>query len=90
MREGEIDEVHKRLTTECGVDLRAVNASKKFLARLRDVEDPEKKRHIIGNTFVEVRFKNSNKRHHRIIRFFLSFFLRRFLKAKQKKCLKRM
>lgn len=31
-----------------------VDASEEFLSRLRGVEDPEKKRHIIGDTFVHV------------------------------------
>ncbi|MCB1692079.1 MAG: glutamine-hydrolyzing GMP synthase [Pseudomonadales bacterium] len=32
----------------------AVDASETFLSRLEDIEDPEQKRKIIGNTFIEV------------------------------------
>lgn len=37
-----------------GVDLRVVQAQQKFLGRLAGVEDPERKRRIIGETFIEV------------------------------------
>ena len=36
------------------LDVRLVDAGKRFLKNLRDVEDPEKKRRIIGVTFIEV------------------------------------
>jgi len=36
------------------IDLRVVDASKRFLRLLRGVADPERKRKIIGRTFVEV------------------------------------
>mmetsp|Transcript_20478 Transcript_20478/g.72413 ORF Transcript_20478/g.72413 Transcript_20478/m.72413 type:complete len:546 (-) Transcript_20478:39-1676(-) len=44
----------KRLRDECGVNLRVVDASDRFLAALAGVEDPEKKRKIIGANFIEV------------------------------------
>jgi GMP synthase (glutamine-hydrolysing) len=37
-----------------GINLRFVDASDKFLSRLAGVVDPERKRKIIGNTFIEV------------------------------------
>jgi GMP synthase (glutamine-hydrolysing) len=37
-----------------GLNLKYVDASSEFLAKLKGVEDPEKKRKIIGNTFIEV------------------------------------
>ncbi len=37
-----------------GFDLRAVDASDRFLKRLRGEEEPERKRKIIGATFIEV------------------------------------
>jgi GMP synthase (glutamine-hydrolysing) len=39
---------------DMGLNLKYVDASQEFLAKLKDVEDPEKKRKIIGNTFIEV------------------------------------
>ncbi len=39
---------------DMGLNLRYVDASEQFLGRLKGVEDPEKKRKIIGNTFIEV------------------------------------
>ncbi len=36
------------------IDLRVVDASRTFLSRLRGVDDPERKRKIIGRTFVDV------------------------------------
>ncbi len=37
-----------------GINLRPVDASSLFLERLAGVEDPERKRKIIGNTFIDV------------------------------------
>jgi GMP synthase (glutamine-hydrolysing) len=42
------------LTKNLGVNLTVIDASELFLGRLKGVEDPEKKRKIIGNTFIEV------------------------------------
>ncbi len=39
-----------------------IDASKKFLDNLKEVSDPEKKRRIIGNTFIEV-FEEEAKKH---------------------------
>jgi GMP synthase (glutamine-hydrolysing) len=39
---------------DMGLNLKYVDASAEFLAKLGGVEDPEKKRKIIGNTFIEV------------------------------------
>jgi GMP synthase (glutamine-hydrolysing) len=39
---------------DMGLNLKYVDASQEFLSRLAGVEDPEKKRKIIGNTFIEV------------------------------------
>jgi GMP synthase (glutamine-hydrolysing) len=41
------------LTNGLGVNLTVVDASSLFLARLASVTDPEKKRKIIGSTFIE-------------------------------------
>jgi GMP synthase (glutamine-hydrolysing) len=54
MRKGEAAEVMDRLRNRCGVNLTLVDESKRFLDRLSGVSEPEKKRKIIGNTFIEV------------------------------------
>ena len=60
LRKGERESVEKLYGKHFKIDLRVVDASKLFLRRLKGVEDPEKKRKIIGNTFVEV-FEKSLK-----------------------------
>ena len=42
------------LSNDLGVNLQVIDASELFLKRLSGVEDPERKRKIIGNTFIEV------------------------------------
>ena len=54
LRKGEAEEVVRLYRHHFGFNLRAVDASERFLRALRDVEDPEKKRKIIGGTFIEV------------------------------------
>ena len=54
LRKNEAKEVKKRLTDELGVNLTVVDASERFLGLLKGVSDPEKKRKIIGNTFIEI------------------------------------
>jgi len=54
MRLNECEIVHKTLTEGLGINLTIVDASEEFLGKLKGVEDPEKKRKIIGNTFIEV------------------------------------
>jgi GMP synthase (glutamine-hydrolysing) len=50
------NEAEKVLQTfkEMGLKLIYVDASSQFLRRLTDIQDPEKKRKIIGNTFIDV------------------------------------
>ncbi len=54
LRKGERETVESLYARNFKVDLRVVDASKLFLRRLKGVTDPEKKRKIIGVTFVEV------------------------------------
>ncbi len=54
LRKDEGMKVHRMLTENLGVNLTVVDASELFLSRLKGVEDPERKRKIIGNTFIEV------------------------------------
>ncbi|KAI8986981.1 hypothetical protein BDB01DRAFT_849138 [Pilobolus umbonatus] len=54
MRLNECANVHKILVERMGINLKVADASDLFLDRLKGVIDPEKKRKIIGNTFIEV------------------------------------
>ena len=54
LREGESRLVREVFGRHFRMRLRYVDASKMFLQRLRGVTDPERKRKIIGRTFVEV------------------------------------
>ncbi|GAA6027867.1 hypothetical protein JCM8097_001756 [Rhodosporidiobolus ruineniae] len=54
LRLNEAAQVHKMLCEDLGVNLTVVDASDLFLNKLKGVTDPERKRKIIGNTFIEV------------------------------------
>ncbi|AEH45427.1 GMP synthase, large subunit [Thermodesulfatator indicus DSM 15286] len=53
LRKGEVESV-LNLMASLGLNLRYVDASERFLERLKGVTDPEKKRQIIGHTFIEI------------------------------------
>ena len=53
LRKNEFEEV-QGIYEQLGLNINAVNAEKEFLKRLTGVEDPERKRKIIGKTFIEV------------------------------------
>jgi GMP synthase (glutamine-hydrolysing) len=54
LRLGEAEEVVATFRDELGIDVRVADAGALFLSRLKGVDDPEEKRRIIGNTFIEV------------------------------------
>ncbi len=54
LRKGEGEQVRTLFRERLGLDLRYVDAAGEFLAALRGVADPEAKRRIIGNKFIEV------------------------------------
>merc|ERR1711939_894098 len=54
LRMNEATQVHKMLSEDLGVNLTVVDASELYLTKLKGVTDPEQKRKIIGNTFIEV------------------------------------
>ncbi|MDB4952166.1 MAG: guaA [Gemmatimonadetes bacterium] len=54
LRQGERESVERTFRKHMGIRLEVVDASALFLERLAGVEDPERKRKIIGNTFIDV------------------------------------
>ncbi|TDI76619.1 MAG: glutamine-hydrolyzing GMP synthase [Bacteroidetes bacterium] len=54
LRKGEWEQVQSTFRDHFHIRLKAVDASDLFLSRLEGVSDPEKKRKIIGATFIEV------------------------------------
>jgi GMP synthase (glutamine-hydrolysing) len=54
LRAGEAEQVVETFTRHLHIPLVAVDARRRFLARLRDVIDPEQKRKIIGEEFIRV------------------------------------
>eukprot|EP00519_Triparma_laevis_P013159 CAMPEP_0182491348 /NCGR_PEP_ID=MMETSP1321-20130603/836_1 /TAXON_ID=91990 /ORGANISM="Bolidomonas sp., Strain RCC1657" /LENGTH=534 /DNA_ID=CAMNT_0024693625 /DNA_START=22 /DNA_END=1626 /DNA_ORIENTATION=- len=61
LRLNESTKVLKRLREDCGINLRCVNASELFLGKLAGVTEPEKKRKIIGGTFIDIFQEEANK-----------------------------
>ena len=54
MRKGESEQVIEIFGKELDANLIYIDATDRFLDKLRDVSEPEKKRKIIGNEFIEV------------------------------------
>jgi len=55
LRLNEAKEVKNTLSRHLGINLTVVDASERFLSRLKGIkDDPEQKRKVIGNTFIEV------------------------------------
>jgi GMP synthase (glutamine-hydrolysing) len=61
MREGEAGEVRKAFRKYQKANLRVVAAEKIFLQKLKGVKDPERKRKIIGETFIRVFEREAQK-----------------------------
>ena len=61
LRKNEGDMVMEMFAKNMGVKVIRANAQDKFLDRLVGVEDPEQKRKLIGNTFIEVFDQESQK-----------------------------
>ncbi len=53
LRQGEAEQVEQTFS-DLEIRLRCVNAAERFLKNLSGVEDPERKRRIIGHTFIDV------------------------------------
>jgi len=54
MRMNECQQVKDTLSKHLGINLTVADASEKFLSRLSGVVEPEKKRKIIGGTFIDI------------------------------------
>jgi GMP synthase (glutamine-hydrolysing) len=61
LRLHEREQVEQTFNRHLGIDLRVVDASERFLARLAGVSDPEQKRRIIGREFIEVFAEEAKK-----------------------------
>jgi GMP synthase (glutamine-hydrolysing) len=54
LRKGEAEEVRERFSSHFQTDLHVADARDRFLSELEGVSDPQTKRKIIGNEFIEV------------------------------------
>jgi GMP synthase (glutamine-hydrolysing) len=54
LRLGERQQVERTMQANLGIKLVTIDASRRFLDALKGVEDPERKRTIIGHTFIDV------------------------------------
>ncbi len=61
LRKNEFEKVQKTLHDKLGLRLVAVDATARFLGKLKGVSDPEKKRKIIGNEFIKVFEKEASR-----------------------------
>ncbi|HKV46711.1 MAG TPA: glutamine-hydrolyzing GMP synthase [Candidatus Acidoferrales bacterium] len=61
LRRNEFQETLEMLRERLGLNVIGVDASERFLGKLAGVEDPEKKRKIIGNEFIDVFAEEAQK-----------------------------
>jgi GMP synthase (glutamine-hydrolysing) len=61
LRQGEAEEVQQIFRDTFEINLDYVDATDSFLSRLEGVEDPEQKRKIIGNLFIEIFEAEANR-----------------------------
>jgi len=61
LRKGEAESVMETFVGKFGMNVVKIDASERFLGNLKGVEDPEKKRKIIGNDFIRVFEEESAK-----------------------------
>ena len=54
LRQNEAEQVVQTFREHMGIKLRHVDAREQFLAKLKDIDDPETKRIVIGETFIRV------------------------------------
>lgn len=61
LRAGERDQVQKTFASQLHLNLRILDGTKQFLAALKNVTDPERKRKIIGRQFIK-HFQDESKK----------------------------
>jgi len=61
LRKGEREQVDETFGKHFGLDLRVIDAGERFLKNLKGVEDPERKRKIIGEAFIRVFEEEAHK-----------------------------
>ncbi|MCX5873486.1 MAG: glutamine-hydrolyzing GMP synthase, partial [Deltaproteobacteria bacterium] len=61
LRKDEALEVHRSLEERLGIEVDHIDASERFLAKLRNVTDPEEKRKLIGAEFIHVFEEEASK-----------------------------
>jgi GMP synthase (glutamine-hydrolysing) len=61
LRKNEFEKVQQNLRDHLGLRVVAVDATERFMRKLAGVSDPEKKRKIIGNEFIEVFDAEANR-----------------------------
>jgi GMP synthase (glutamine-hydrolysing) len=61
LRKNEANNLKEVFVKKQGIDVRMINASARFLSRLKCITDPEEKRRIIGNEFIRVFEEESKK-----------------------------
>ncbi len=61
LRKNEGDQVMEMFAKNMGVKVIRANAEELFLSRLQGVSDPEQKRKVIGNTFIDIFDEESSK-----------------------------
>ncbi|HBY57588.1 MAG TPA: GMP synthase (glutamine-hydrolyzing) [Candidatus Atribacteria bacterium] len=54
LRKGEVEEVQKVFKDNFDINLIYIDASERFLEKLKDINDPERKRKILGEEFIRV------------------------------------
>src|SRR6202008_1994318 len=61
LRKNEFEKVQATLRDKLGLNVDPVDATGRFLTKLKGVTDPEKKRKIIGNEFIKVFEKEARR-----------------------------
>jgi len=61
LREGEAEEVLSTFKDHFHLNIRYVNAEKRFLQRLKGIKEPEKKRKVIGEEFIHIFTEEAKK-----------------------------